>query len=85
MTVTGDGLCAGWLLLATTPRLASSIISDARGPMASSQQRVVNSVREFAASRASHEERQRSNRQMFELLRLDKLEEAQRRMAELAR
>jgi hypothetical protein len=53
--------------------------------MASSQQRVVNSVREFAASRASQEERQRSNRQMIELLRLDKLEEAQRRMAELAR
>lgn len=45
----------------------------------------VQSVHEFAASRAAREERRRTNRQMNELLRIDKLEEAQRRMAELAK
>ena len=49
------------------------------------QQGVVSSVREFAAAHAASEERQRSNRQMNELLRIDKLEDAQRRMADLAR
>lgn len=51
----------------------------------SKHQGVVSSVREFAAAHASLEEKKRSSRQMNELLRIDKLEEAQRRMAELAR
>lgn len=50
-----------------------------------SEQRAVTSVREFAAAHASREEKQRSNRQMTEFLRLEKLEDAQRRMAEHAR
>ena len=50
-----------------------------------SQQRAVSSVREFAAAHAYHEEKQRSNRQVTEFLQLEKLEEAQRRMAEHAR
>ena len=43
------------------------------------------SVMEFAAARAGFEERQRTSRQMNELLRIDKVEDVQRKMAELAR
>ena len=50
-----------------------------------SQQRAVTSVREFAAAHAYHEEKQRSNHQVTEFLQLEKLEDAQRRMAEHAR
>ena len=50
-----------------------------------SQQGAVTSVREFAAAHANHEEKQRSNRQVTEFLQLEKLEDAQRRMAEHAR
>lgn len=45
----------------------------------------VGSVREFAAARAAAEERHRWSRQMNEVLRIGKLEEAQRQTAELAR
>jgi hypothetical protein len=45
----------------------------------------VSTVREFAAKHAAGEEFARASRQMNELLRIDKLEEAQRRMAELSR
>ena len=48
-------------------------------------QGVVLTVREFAAKHAAGEEFARSSKQMNELLRIDKLEEAQRRMAELSR
>ena len=48
-------------------------------------QGAVGSVREFAAAQASSEEKRRTNRQMNEVLRMDKLEDAQRRMAEIAR
>ena len=49
------------------------------------RQGVVSTVTEFAASHAASEEFARSSRAMNELLRIEKLEEAQRRMAELAR
>ena len=45
----------------------------------SSKQGVVPTVQAFAASLASSEEFDRSSRQMNELLRIDKVEEAQRR------
>ena len=45
----------------------------------------VGSIKEFAAARASSEEQQRTSRQVSELLRLEKLEDVQRKMAELAR
>ena len=48
-------------------------------------QGAVSTVTAFAASHAAAEEFARSSRAMNELLRIDKLEEAQRRMAELAR
>ena len=44
-----------------------------------------SSVMEFAAARAGQEERQRTSRQMNELLRINKVEDVQRKMAELAR
>ena len=53
--------------------------------MAPPSQGVVSTVREFAAQHAASEEFARASRQMNELLRIDKLEEAQRRMAELSR
>ena len=49
------------------------------------KQGVVGTVREFAAAHAASEEFARASKQMNELLRIDKLEEAQRRMAELSR
>ena len=43
------------------------------------------SVMEFAAARAGHEERVRTSRHMNELLRMDRVEDVQRKMAEFAR
>ena len=53
--------------------------------MRHSHQGAVSSVQEFAASHASSEEKARASRQLKELLRIEKLEEAQRRMADFAR
>jgi len=47
-------------------------------------QGVFNSVKDFAAGKATSEDRQRAQRQIVDVLRLDRVDEVQRRMAELA-
>lgn len=67
------------------PVTAPATQQNSRKNMPPRSQGAVSSVREFAAAHAASEEFARSSRQMNELLRIDKLEEAQRRMAELSR
>ena len=45
----------------------------------------VESVQSYAAERASLEERQRSSKQIMELLRMSRVEDAQTRLADLTR
>jgi hypothetical protein len=53
--------------------------------MSGADQGPVPSLREFAAKRANTEDRQRLGREVTEILRVDKLDELQRRLREVVR
>ena len=67
------GLCSGHQL---SPPWGLNNMND-QGP--------VVSLKEFAARRANLEDRQRLSREVTEILRVDKLDELQRRMREVVR
>lgn len=53
--------------------------------MSESVQGPVESLKSFAARRANNEDRQRLGRELWEILRVDKLDELQRRMQQVVR